>query len=108
MRAFPKPSGVLLECHTSGKLFNLSRLRAKSNARRLFICELLYENNAAILVISASTLQNLCNSFASACAEFNTTILLAYNTISLNHIHVGSGNFLGMQRIICPNFPKLA
>ena len=68
---------VLLHCRTSGKLFDLSRFRAKSKVRRLFIRELLYADKATFVATSTSTLQNLCSSFASACAEFHTTISLS-------------------------------
>jgi len=77
IRAFPKPSGVLLHCRTSGKFFDLSHFRDKSKVRRLFIRELLYADDAAFVATSTSTLQNLCSSFASACAEFHTTISLS-------------------------------
>jgi len=77
IRGNSKLSCLLLPCHTSGKLFNLSRFRAKSEVRRLFIRELLYADDAAFVPTSTSTLQNLCSSFVSACAEFNTTISLS-------------------------------
>jgi len=76
MRAFPKPSGASIHCRTSGKLFNLSRLRAQSKVRQLFIRELLYADDTTFVANSTSTLQNLCRSFTSACAELNTTISL--------------------------------
>ena len=76
--AFSKPSDVILHCHTSGKLFDLSRFRAKSKVRRLFIWELLHADDAAFV---ASTLENFCSSFASSCAEFHTTISLSKNVV---------------------------
>ena len=81
IRAFSKPSGVLLHCRTSRKLFDLSRFRAKSKVRRLFIRELLYADDAAFVATSTSTLQNFCSSFASACAEFHTTISLSKTVV---------------------------
>ena len=75
--AFLKPSGVLLHCRTSGKLFDLSRFRAKSKVRRLFIRELLHADDAAFVATSTSTLPNLCSSFAGACAKLHTTISLS-------------------------------
>ena len=68
IRVFPKPSGVLLPCCASGKLFTPSRLRAKSEVRRLFIRELVYADDTAF--VATSTLQNFCRSFVSACAEY--------------------------------------
>jgi len=50
IRAFSKPSGVLLHCRTSGKLFDLSRFRGKSKVRRLFIRKLLYADDAAFVL----------------------------------------------------------
>jgi len=81
-RAFSKPSGVLLHCRTYGILFDLSRFRAKLKVRRLFIRELLYADDAAIVATSTSTLQNLCSSFASACAEFHTAISPSKTVVS--------------------------
>jgi len=70
-----------LHCRTSGKLFDLSRFRAKLKVRRLFIRELLYADDAAFVATSTSNLQNLCSSFASACAEFHTTISLSKTVV---------------------------
>jgi len=59
-------------------LFDLSHFHAKSKVRRLFIRELLYADDAAFV---ATTLQNLCSSFTSVCAEFHTTISLSKNMV---------------------------
>ena len=64
------------------KLFNLSRLCTKSKARLLFNRELLHADDATFVATSVSTLQNLCSSFASACAGLNITIRLCKNVVS--------------------------
>ena len=73
-RAFPDPSGILLHTRSSGKLFNLSRLRARTKVRRVLIRELLYADDAAIVAHSETELQSLCSSFAKACSEFGLKI----------------------------------
>jgi len=64
-----------------GNLFNFSYLRAKSKVRQMFIRELLCADDASFVATSRSILQNLCSSFASACAEFNTTISLSKTVV---------------------------
>jgi len=75
-RAFPENSGVLLHSRSTGKLFNLARLRAKSKVRQVLIRELLYADDAALAAHSEADLQALCTAFASACKEFGMTISL--------------------------------
>jgi hypothetical protein len=75
-RAFPADSGVLLHSRSTGKLFNLARLRAKSKIRRVLIRELLYADDAAFVAHTEAELQALCSAFAAACKEFGMTISL--------------------------------
>ncbi|CAM4709419.1 unnamed protein product [Leuciscus chuanchicus] len=75
-RAFPVPSGVLLHTRSSGNLFNLARLRAKTKINRVHIRELLYADDAAFLANSETELQAMCSSFAAACEEFGLKISL--------------------------------
>lgn len=85
-RAFPNPSGIALHTRSSGKLFNLARLRARTKVQDLMVRELLYADDAAFMAHSEAELQQMCDSFASACAELglrisiSKTVVLAQNT----------------------------
>jgi len=61
---------------STGGLFNLSGLRAKTKTKRVLIRELLYADDAALVAHSEMHLQNLCERFAKACSNFIMTINL--------------------------------
>ena len=73
-RAFPNVSGVLLLTRSTGKLFNLARLRAKTKVQRVLVREMLYADDAAFVSHSETVLQTLCSVFAAACEEFGLKI----------------------------------
>ena len=81
--ALPDPSGILLHTRGSGKLFNLSYLRARTKVRRVLIRKLLYADDAAIVAHSETELQSLCSSFAKACSEFGLKISLGKTALSV-------------------------
>ena len=81
LRAFPNPSGVLLHTRSSGKLFNLARLRAKTKVHDLLVRELLYADDAALMAYSKVELQNMCDAFASACTEFGLRISISKTVV---------------------------
>ena len=105
-RAFPDPSGLLLHTRSSGKFFNLSRLRARTKIRSVFIRELLYADDAAIVAHSEAELQDLCNSFAKACSEFgmkislNKTVVLSQGTAAPPNIYI-NGTALSVVNKFC-------
>jgi len=66
----------MLHTSSTGGLLNLSRLRAKTNSKRVLIRELLYANDAALVVHSEMHLQSLCERFVKACIDFSMTINL--------------------------------
>lgn len=68
--------GVFLRTRSSGKLFNLARLRAKTLTRRVLIRELLFADDAALASHTEEGLQRLVDAFAEACKEFGLTISL--------------------------------
>jgi len=74
--AFPEENGIVLHTRSTGRLFNLSRLRAKTKTKRVLIRELLYVDDAALVAYSEMHLQNLCQRFAKACNDFSMTINL--------------------------------
>jgi len=61
MRAYPKSSGVLLPCRTSGKFFSLSRHCVKSIEWRFLTRERLYAGDAAFVATSALVFKNICS-----------------------------------------------
>ena len=68
--------GVFLRTRSDGKLFNLSRLRAKTRTRTVLIRELLFADDAALVSHTEQGLQELVDAFASACRDFGLTISL--------------------------------
>ena len=62
--------GVYLHTRTSGKLFNLNRLRAKTKLKKVLVRELLYADDAAIVAESANELQTLIDKLNNACQRY--------------------------------------
>ena len=58
--------GVYIRFRTDGKLFNLSRLRAKSKVQLQLIQELLYADDCVFFASSEADLQAISSSFACA------------------------------------------
>ena len=61
-----------LHTRSDGDLFNLKRLRAQFQARKVLLRELLFIDDAAMVSHTEATLQNLIASFANAC-KFDLT-----------------------------------
>ena len=68
--------GVCLQFRTSGKLFNLSRLRCKSKVFQSMVRELLYADDVDLVAHSEEDMQSLMDRFSSACSAFGLTISL--------------------------------
>ena len=66
--------GILLHTRSDGKLFNLSRLKAKSKIRRALIRDMLFADDAAIVAHTQEELQRLMDRFSNACSAFGLTI----------------------------------
>lgn len=66
--------GVHLHTRSDGKLFNLSRLKAKTKVRTVLIREMLFADDAALTSRTEEDLQRLINQFAHACREFGLPI----------------------------------
>jgi len=75
-RASTQEDGITLHTRSTGGLFNLSRLRAKTKTKRVLIREFLYADDAALVAHSEVHLQNLCERFAKACFDISMTINL--------------------------------
>ena len=81
---------------TDGKLFNPSRLKAKTKVKRnTMIRDMRFADCAAVAAHSPSQFQSLMDRFANACTDFELTISLrkrytltqvtAYPNISINN-----------------------
>ena len=97
-RAFPTPSGVHLHTRSSGKLFNLARLRAKTRIKHVMIRELLYADDAAFIAHTEAEVQAMCDAFSAACDEFglkisiSKTVVLAQNTPSIPNVTINGSS----------------
>ena len=68
--------GVYLRFRTTGRMFDLRRLSAKSKVFTLIIRELLYADDADLVAHSEEDMQIIMNLFSSACLSFGLTISL--------------------------------
>ena len=68
--------GIYLHTRTDGKLFNPSRLKAKTKVKKTIIRDILFAHDAAIAAHSPSQLQSLMDRFANACTDFGLTVSL--------------------------------
>src|SRR5687768_2543875 len=67
--AKPK-AGVYISFRTTGKLFNIRRLRAGTRVLETLLQKLLYADNSALMGHFAEELQELCNCFTDAAKDF--------------------------------------
>ena len=70
------PEGVYLRTRSDGRLFNLSRLKAKTKVRNILIRDMLFADDAAIVTHTEQDLQSLMDRFSQACKDFSLTISL--------------------------------
>ena len=68
--------GVYLRTISDGKLFSLSRLRAKTKVREVLIRDMLFADDAALVAHSVEQLQRLMDGFSRANSSFGLTISL--------------------------------
>ena len=73
--------GVYVQTRSDGKLLNISRLCAKTNAYVVLIRELLFADDAALTSHSEEGFQHLADKLSHACKEFGLTISLRKTTI---------------------------
>ena len=67
---------VMLHTRSTGELFDLWRLRAKTKTKCVLILELLFADEAALVAQSKMHLQDLRERFAKVCTDFGMTINL--------------------------------
>ena len=72
----PAAEGTYLRTRAEGKLFNLSRLRAKTKVQLRCLRDFLFAEDAAVTAHSAEDLQQLMTRFSDACQDFGLTISL--------------------------------
>ena len=88
--------GIYLRTRSDGKLFNLSRLRAKSKVQLKCLRDFLFADDAAVTAHSDMELQQLMTRFSQACEDFGLTIslkktqVMAQDTGSQPHIHISN------------------
>ena len=68
--------GVYMHTRADGKLFNASRLRAKTKVRPITIRDMLFADDAAVTSHTVEGLRRLMNVFSQACKDFGLTISL--------------------------------
>ena len=68
--------GVYLHTRSEAKLFNLSRLKAKTKVRTVLLREMLFADDAALTSHTEEGHQQLINQFAHACKEFGLIITI--------------------------------
>jgi len=66
--------GIYLSTRSDGKLFNLSRLKAKTKVTQRYLREFLFADDAAIAAHSAEELQHLMDRFSNSCENYGLTI----------------------------------
>ena len=73
--------GFYICTRSDEKLFNLSRLRAKTQVRGVLIGEMLFADDAALVAHTEEALQRMINSFSQASKDFSQTISLKKTNI---------------------------
>jgi exonuclease III len=87
--------GIYLRSRSDGRLFNLSRLRAKTLTRKVMLRDMLFADDAAITAHSEADLQALIKRFSEACRKFKLTIslkktkIMGQNTAATPSISIG-------------------
>ena len=66
--------GIYLRTRSDGKLFNLSRLKAKTKVQQKCLRDFLFADDAAITTHSEEELQHLMDRFSNSCNAFGLTI----------------------------------
>uniref|UniRef100_K7EZU2 Reverse transcriptase domain-containing protein n=1 Tax=Pelodiscus sinensis TaxID=13735 RepID=K7EZU2_PELSI len=68
--------GIYLRTRSDGKLFNLSRLKAKTKIRETLIRDMIFADDAAVVTHTQEELQSLMSRFSMACKDFGLPISL--------------------------------
>lgn len=82
---------IYLRTRSDGKLFNLSRLKAKTKIRETLIRDMIFADDAAVVTHTQEELQSLMSRFSMACKDFGLTIslkktnVLSQDTVTSHH-----------------------
>ena len=68
--------GIYFRTRSDDRLFNLARLRAKTNVRKELIRDMLFADDAAVATHTEEELLQLMDRFSQACKDFGLTISL--------------------------------
>jgi len=101
--AFPQEDGIMLRTHSTGGLFNLSRLRAKTKTKHVLIHELLYADDAALVAHSEVHLQNLCERFAKACNDVFAKACTVWKMVACPRIPSTASSITHLVELADPN-----
>eukprot|EP00745_Piridium_sociabile_P017961 TRINITY_DN26814_c0_g1_i11.p1 TRINITY_DN26814_c0_g1~~TRINITY_DN26814_c0_g1_i11.p1 ORF type:complete len:515 (+),score=121.07 TRINITY_DN26814_c0_g1_i11:351-1895(+) len=77
--------GVYLHTRSDGRLFNLTRLKAKRKIRGVTIRDMLFADDAALATHTESELQRLMDRFSKACEEFGLTVSLQKTNVMVQN-----------------------
>jgi len=80
--------GIYLRTRGDGKLFNLSRLRAKTKTQLKHLRDFLFADDAAFTTHSAEDLQQLMTRFNNACRDFGLTISLQRTQVMAQDVDI--------------------
>ena len=92
--------GIHLHTRTDGKLFNLSRLKAKTKIQWRLIREMLFADDAAIVAHSQAELQTLMDKFAAVCTAFGLTISIKKTEVMGQGTERDPEIFIGDQKLV--------
>ena len=67
-------SGVMIRFRSDGGIFNLQRLKARTNVSLLLLRELLFTDDCALIAYTEDELQSILNDFARAASRYGLTI----------------------------------
>ena len=69
--------GIYLRTRSDGKLFNVSRLKAKTRVREVCLRDFLFADDAAVITHTEEELQRPMQSFTVTCEDFGLTVSLS-------------------------------
>ena len=100
--------GIHLRTRSDGRLFNLSRLKAKSKVQWKLIRDMLFADDAALVARSQADLQVLMDKFASACSSFGLTISIKKTEVMGQNVDSEPEIFVDNQKlVVTDNFTYL-
>ena len=77
--------GIYIRYRTTGNVFDLSRLRAKSKVFTTVVRDLLYADDCDLVAHTVEDMQSLVSSFDSACDAFGLTINIKKTVVMYQH-----------------------